>query len=650
MDAYDASKMILTRIQSLDPENASKIMGYILIQDVGDKELIRLAHGPETHLVSLINKAKIFLGFSPNCGTFVQLSSPRIVVPNGESNGFSSYNHGQLKSPNLSCSPSSPWSNGSNGFGVFSRKSSVSASYASVVNCGVSTQSLNLSLDMNNNSSTDLVSDESLPHPVIMSPSGRSECTLWNHDDHFAPHASQFHRRSCSVNDAYLFEDRDSGGQNGNLLGGWRPCMYFARGFCKNGSSCKFSHTFDASNGDLALVGSPNNMDGFDRLRMKAIQQQRFAAASELMASSPRHSFAYRRSSAAALMGEEFKKFGPCGPDINNFPSLELDCNSSSRQIYLTFPADSAFSEEDVSNYFSMYGPVQDVRIPYQQKRMFGFVTFVYAETVNLILAKGNPHFVCDYRVLVKPYKEKGKVAEKKRQQQLFDTGESPACLSPTGFDVRESNDLPFGGRTLYNAKEMILKKQLDEQADLQQAIELQGRRLMNMHLMELKYNSNNHQCRPSFPLPFPLTSRLQTHPQLFQNIGQPYDGVEVQVNPTSVQVGDNPTNVANETDTKEIFDTSDDNNGCEGDSSKDAKVMLEVADLRESLEHIFPDNLFASTKLDTEADANSPLITSSNYKAVLSSTSLAIGAAESAKSCHFQMPRFPSGQGVVEM
>lgn len=56
---------------------------------------------------------------------------------------------------------------------------------------------------------------------------------------------------------------------------------------------------------------------------------------------------------------------------------------------------------------------MQDVRIPYQQKRMFGFVTFVYPETVKQILAKGNPHFVCDSRVLVKPYKEKGKLPDK---------------------------------------------------------------------------------------------------------------------------------------------------------------------------------------------------------------------------------------------
>ena len=68
------------------------------------------------------------------------------------------------------------------------------------------------------------------------------------------------------------------------------------------------------------------------------------------------------------------------------------------------------------NSYFSLwskFGPVQDVRIPYQQKRMFGFVTFLYPETVRLILSKGNPHFICDSRVLVKPYKEKGKVPDK---------------------------------------------------------------------------------------------------------------------------------------------------------------------------------------------------------------------------------------------
>jgi len=62
---------------------------------------------------------------------------------------------------------------------------------------------------------------------------------------------------------------------------------------------------------------------------------------------------------------------------------------------------------------FSTFGTVEDVRIPCQQKRMFGFVTFASANTVRTVLAKGNPHFVCGSRVLVKPYREKSKLNER---------------------------------------------------------------------------------------------------------------------------------------------------------------------------------------------------------------------------------------------
>lgn len=44
---------------------------------------------------------------------------------------------------------------------------------------------------------------------------------------------------------------------------------------------------------------------------------------------------------------------------------------------------------------------------------MFGFVSFAHPETVKVVLARGNPHFICDSRVLVKPYKEKGKALDK---------------------------------------------------------------------------------------------------------------------------------------------------------------------------------------------------------------------------------------------
>lgn len=41
-------------------------------------------------------------------------------------------------------------------------------------------------------------------------------------------------------------------------------------------------------------------------------------------------------------------------PNRNEFSPMGLGAcgNSTSRQIYLTFPADSTFKEEDVSSYF----------------------------------------------------------------------------------------------------------------------------------------------------------------------------------------------------------------------------------------------------------------------------------------------------------
>lgn len=51
-------------------------------------------------------------------------------------------------------------------------------------------------------------------------------------------------------------------------------------------------------------------------------------------------------ATAALMMGEEIQKFGRCRLDRNDL------VNPASRQIYLTFPADSTFREDDVSSYF----------------------------------------------------------------------------------------------------------------------------------------------------------------------------------------------------------------------------------------------------------------------------------------------------------
>lgn len=74
-----------------------------------------------------------------------------------------------------------------------------------------------------------------------------------------------------------------------------------------------------------------------------------------------------------------------------------------------------------------------------------------------------------------------------------------------------------------YNTKEMILRRKMEEQAELQQAIELQGRRLMHLQLMDLRNHHHNlsHQLQPNMasgipiPIPSPPQSRLDINQSL---------------------------------------------------------------------------------------------------------------------------------------
>lgn len=90
------------------------------------------------------------------------------------------------------------------------------------------------------------------------------------------------HRRSCSVSDICLGAADDL---NGGF--GWKPCLFYARGFCKNGTSCRFLHgegAGAAADGGAA-VGSPSKFEMMEQcqelMRSKSTQQQQ----QQLMAS-----------------------------------------------------------------------------------------------------------------------------------------------------------------------------------------------------------------------------------------------------------------------------------------------------------------------------------------------------------------------------
>ncbi|CAL9098269.1 unnamed protein product, partial [Musa textilis] len=403
MDAYEATRVVLSRIQSLDPENAPKIMGLLLLQEHGENEMIRLAFGPETLLQSVVLKAKKELGLAPPssapCTPPVAggAASPFLLRQKSASRLLS----GGLPPPPLIVSSPSSWAPPS----VFSGSNSSGGG-----------NGLNMPLDELLNSDElispgslgvspfygcggDLIDEFRLPdqlsflgdptaaatptHSLSLAstPSGGDvfpgdiECRSpsSNGDGSLFPNGlgwgvnGYLHRRSCSAADLSL-GDAAAGF-------GWKPCLYFARGYCKNGAACRFLH-------GLPEEAAGTKMDAVVEQQCQELllrsKSQRIGGASQLVTSafpySPTGSMPPSPSSsssskclsfllqqqqndsqraaaaAAALMlgGEEAHRFMA----RSRMERSDLMGNPGSRQIYLTFPADSTFREEDVSNYF----------------------------------------------------------------------------------------------------------------------------------------------------------------------------------------------------------------------------------------------------------------------------------------------------------
>lgn len=656
MDGYEATKMVFSRIKSMDPENASNIMGLLLSKEHGEKEMIRLALSPESLIHSVIFKARKELGLpcSNNSPPTPSSTSPS-------------------PSPNfLSRQNSSTSSRLSSGFNLPPSLTIPNPSW------GATTTTMSMSDQFQNHDDSDPIDDFQLQDQLSFLNDGSDPSYGWGGN-------SSLHRRSCSVNDAYL-----AGSEDPSAGLGWKPCLYFARGYCKNGTSCRFLHG-DASAAAAAIVGSPNKIENMmdqyhhELLRSKSSHQQRFAAAaaaSQLMASnsflcSPKgmnfllqqqqnQNDTQRAAAAALMMNEELHKFGRSRLERNDFSLYSPTgmINPASRQIYLTFPADSTFREEDVSEYFSKFGPVQDVRIPYQQKRMFGFVTFVFPETVKDILSKGNPHFVCEARVLVKPYKEKGKIPDKKQLQQQ---GDFSPCRTPTGLvDARDQYDLQLAERMFYNTEDMLWRRK--EQAELQQqALEIQRRRLMGLQLLDIK---NQHQRALSTGS---LVHSPTQSPNMFdQNLVLPFrrssEFSEV-IGSNSASAHSNASVSAGQQSVKgyagkEVLVNGENGNSESNENGKPSSSHEEELNLHEclELEHNLPDSPFASpTKavgdlvgpfsngpsetIDSDASTSSKFGTS---KLLPTSASLDMGSFKPYNNC--QLPRFSSAHGTIGM
>ncbi|KAL7249128.1 hypothetical protein ACSBR1_011321 [Camellia fascicularis] len=475
MDPFEALSIVFSRIRKLEPENVSKkIIGYILVQD-GSHEMIRLAFGPDNLIQNLIHIIKIQLGLVPK-----PVVSPPI-------------------SPSMNLDPFTP-------FSPFSSRATLR----------VPTPYWDPQVNPEHQTMHD-------PHfiPVGYSDSVPEDFRLQNRaqimglEDQLEPVNSGIPAFSS---DYYYPEVRS---QRSPTLSDFpiKACHYFNKGFCKHGSNCRYFHgqPFPESFSPMFSPGSNEiaNDDhmflpgSLEKLELEITELLKLGRGSPIsIASLPMLYFeTYGRTLQAEGYLTESQRHGKVGYSLTKLiarlkSSVRLidrphgqhsvilaedapkymenrgerndpgPIVSGSRQIYLTFPAESTFTEEDVANYFDTFGPVQDVRIPCQQKRMFGFVTFASADTVKMILSKGNPHYVCGARVLVKPYREKSKLFDRKYQEKM-----EPLMHYGSHFTDMDS-DL----HSRWESSRMLRKQFMEEPEN---APEIQTWRLSEMHFAQ---------------------------------------------------------------------------------------------------------------------------------------------------------------------
>ncbi|KAJ7008484.1 hypothetical protein NC653_007221 [Populus alba x Populus x berolinensis] len=430
MDFSESTKVVYNRIQAIEPEFVGKIIGYILLQNHGEREMIRLAFSPDNLIYAMICKAKSDLGLDKI--PVLNLISPSQVNPLPVSDVPQQF------IPNTAVS-SHP---------IFSPVK---------VRTGGSFRDAQLTGDLQQ------------AHSLDFAPPGYSEMVP---EDYRIQNQMQF----LALDDPIEFVNSDFSSSyiypEPALSPGtsrrcpslpefpFKICHYFIKGFCKHGNNCRyfhghpmlesFSQIFSSNLNEIAneeCVFSPGSLEKLELELAELLKSRRGVPVS--IASLPMMYYEmYGRTLQAEGYLTESQRHGKAGysltkllarlknsirlidrphgqhsvilaEDVPKYLEYAGERNdpggivAGSRQIYLTFPAESTFTEQDVSNYFSNFGPVQDVRIPCQQKRMFGFVTFVFAETVKQILAKGNPHHVCGARVLVKPYREKSRLIDR---------------------------------------------------------------------------------------------------------------------------------------------------------------------------------------------------------------------------------------------
>ncbi|RWW81319.1 hypothetical protein BHE74_00010296 [Ensete ventricosum] len=248
MEVADCTNIVINRIQKLEPENAMKLIGYLLLKHT-DQEIIEFAFGSDSQILSLVDQAKAYLPLLQKSN----IACPMQHLDDQKLHYMSFY-------PTVSLPFSSPSS--------FSIPAPLSDPHQQSYQMPISQN-----LDFPPSSYTDLIGG--LYNQA-------EELSLV---DHLHPSCPDYLRNKCFSEVAF---DRGLSSRiNMRLHPGWlesppRACHYYSKGYCKNGINCRFFHGqtnldgfSDTHNPSLNEVGKEDQVSAprsFAKLELEIIE------------------------------------------------------------------------------------------------------------------------------------------------------------------------------------------------------------------------------------------------------------------------------------------------------------------------------------------------------------------------------------------
>lgn len=224
MDISEYTRIVFDKLQRFEPEHATKIIGYLLLQDHGEQEIVKLASCPD-HLISEVAlKAKTKLQ---------RLAAKSAIIPISLNNPQQDLSHMSVISPGTPTLPAS---------------FQVASPYYSLQSAS------NTNAEFMAIGYLDSIPEQHKQTPLF---------SLENHVD-----GVNCGTPKMASNDYYGLDTsaRNLNGKAGRRFSNMsefpvKTCHYFNKGYCRHGNSCRYYHGQVVPEMFSQMYGNDNNND-----------------------------------------------------------------------------------------------------------------------------------------------------------------------------------------------------------------------------------------------------------------------------------------------------------------------------------------------------------------------------------------------------